>query len=177
MDGLSAVIREKGFFVERRHAERDWTLKQPIPYCVIRRGGEILRTRRLARGGEKRLHGKRSIGIGGHLNPVDAGGVGDGPADLLANGLRREIEEELAIRGTWRARPLGLLNDDTTEVGAVHVGLVYAVDVDGDVAIRETDALEGEFVSADELLRSCREDRAGWETWSALVIESGALGA
>jgi predicted NUDIX family phosphoesterase len=167
-----ALIRERGFFVERRHAERDWTLKQPIPYCVVVRGGEVLRTRRLAKGGERRLHGKLSIGIGGHINPEDAP---DAAADLLANGLRREIEEELVVRGGFAVRPLGLLNDDTTEVGAVHVGLVHAVEIEGDVAIRETDALEGAFVGVEELAASCRADRAGYETWSALVIESGAL--
>ena len=58
----------------------------------------------------------------------------------------------------------------------MHVGLVYAVDVEGEVAIRETDALEGEFVTVAELVSSCRADRASYETWSALVIESGALG-
>lgn len=159
-----ARMQERGFFVERRHAERDWTMKQVIPYCVVVRGGQVLRTRRLPKGGESRLHGKRSIGIGGHLNPVDA-------PDVLGAGLRRELEEELEIDGTWTARTVGLLNDDTTEVGAVHVGLVHVVDVRGDVRIRETDALEGEFVSVEDLAESCRLERGSYETWSALVIE------
>lgn len=159
-----AVVLEDGFFVERRHAERDWTLKQAIPYCVVSSGGRVLATRRLPRGGEARLHGKRSVGIGGHLNPCDA-------PDVLAEGLRRELEEELDLGGPWRATPVGLLNDDTTEVGAVHVGIVYLVEVDGPVRIRETDSLEGEMATVAELAESVRRDRGAWETWSALVID------
>ena len=159
-----ASIREQGFFVERRHAERDWTLKQVIPYCVVVQGGQVLRTRRLPRGGEARLHGKRSIGIGGHLNPVDA-------PDVVAAGLQRELEEELEIDGSWTVRTVGLLNDDATEVGAVHVGRVHVVEVTGEVRIRETDALEGEFVSVEELAESCRLERGTYETWSAFVID------
>ena len=167
-----ARILEHGFFVERRHAERDWTMKQVIPYCVVTRrrdvGGavraEVFRTRRLAKGGEARLHGKRSIGIGGHLNPVDAPSV-------VANGLRREVEEELVVDGAWTARAVGLLNDDATEVGAVHVGLVQIVEVDGDVGVRETDTLAGEWVTVEELAKSCRAERSSYETWSALVID------
>lgn len=167
-----ARILELGFFVERRHAERDWTMKQVIPYCVVTRRrevdgmqrAEVFRTRRLAKGGETRLHGKRSIGIGGHLNPVDA-------PDVVARGLRREVEEELVLDGIWTARAVGLLNDDATDVGAVHVGLVQVVEIDGDASVRETDTLEGAWVSVEELAESCRAERASYETWSALVID------
>lgn len=166
-----ARILEDGFFVERRHAEGDPTMKQVIPYCVVVSRGRVLRTRRLARGGEARLHGKRSIGIGGHLNPCD-GTAGD----VLTSGLRREIEEELVIDGPWTARPVGVLNDDSTEVGAVHVGLVHLVETDADVRIRETDVLEGELVDLGELAESCRRERGAYETWSALVIDRLADG-
>ena len=92
---VTGRIRARGFFVERRHAETDATLKQIIPYCVVVRGGDVFLTRRTSKGGDARLFGKRSIGIGGHINPVDG-------ADVLALGLRREIEEELTIDGAWR---------------------------------------------------------------------------
>ncbi|MCE9636076.1 MAG: hypothetical protein K8T90_10250 [Planctomycetes bacterium] len=167
-----ARILEHGFFVERRHAERDWTMKQVIPYCVVTRRrevdgarrAEVFRTRRLSKGGESRLHGKRSIGIGGHLNPVDA-------PDVVASGLRREVEEELVLDGVWTARAVGLLNDDATDVGAVHVGLVQLVEIEDDASVRETDTLEGAWVSVEELAESCRAERASYETWSALVID------
>jgi predicted NUDIX family phosphoesterase len=157
-------VLEDGFFVERRHAERDLTLKQVIPYCVVVSGGRVLRTRRLPRGGEARLHGKRSVGIGGHLNPCDA-------PDVLAAGLRRELEEELVFDGPWTARAVGLLNDDATDVGAVHVGFVHLVETEAPVRVRETDVLEGELVDVAELVASCRADRGAYETWSAFTID------
>ncbi len=159
-----ARIRTRGFFVERRHAETDATLKQIIPYCVVARGGEVFLTRRTKAGGDARLHGKRSIGIGGHLNPVDG-------ADVLALGLRREIEEELHVEGAWTARAIGLLNDDSTDVGSVHFGLVHVVRAAGDVRVRETENLVGGFVADEELRRLCRDERATFETWSALLVD------
>lgn len=173
---------EHGFFVERRHAERDWTLKQVIPYCVVasRASGawKVLRTRRLPRGGEARLHGKRSVGIGGHLNPVDRAGTGaaSGAEDVLTAGLRRELEEELEFDGPWTARAMGVLNDDATEVGAVHVGLVHVVETQHDVRIRESDTLAGDWHDVAELSASLVEERGSYETWSAFVIERLAVG-
>lgn len=165
-----ARILEDGFFVERRHAERDPAFKQVIPYCVVVRGSEVFRTRRLPRGGEVRLHGKRSVGIGGHLNPCDA-------PDVVAAGLRRELDEELVFEGPWTARPVGVLNDDSTEVGAVHVGLVHLVETAGEVRVRETDRLEGGFVDLADLAESCRTERSSYESWSAFAIDRLALSA
>ena len=86
-------------------------------------------------GGDARLHGRYSIGVGGHLNPGDGGVLG---------GLRREWAEELVADFVPEFRLVGLLNDDTTEVGAVHLGAVYVADAAGrPVAIRETDKLSG----------------------------------
>ena len=83
---LEQRIRAHGFFVERRHAELDSSFKQVIPYCLVVRRGEVFLMRRLAGGGEARLHGKRTVGVGGHINPVDGMGAGD---DVVAEGLRR----------------------------------------------------------------------------------------
>ncbi len=157
-------IRSRGFFVERRHAEEDATLKQVIPYCVVARDDEVFLTRRTSKGGDARLFGKRSIGIGGHVNPVD------GP-DVLGLALRREIEEEIAIDGAWTVRAVGLINDDSTDVGSVHVGLVHVVRALGDVRIRETSILTGGFTRTEELVRLCRDERATFETWSALLVD------
>jgi predicted NUDIX family phosphoesterase len=163
---LTARIRARGFFVERRHAETDATLKQIIPYCVVVRGDAVFLTRRTAKGGDARLHGKRSIGVGGHVNPVDG-------ADVLALGLRREIDEELAIGGPWDVRVVGVLNDDSTDVGSVHVGLAHVVTVapGTEVAVRETENLVGGFTPVADLVRLCRDERASFETWSALLVD------
>ncbi len=158
-------VRDHGFFVERRHAERDPGLKQVIPYALFERGGEIFLMRRLAQGGEARLHGKLSVGVGGHINPID------GATDPLEAGLRREVEEEVEVDGTWEATPVGILNDDATAVGAVHFGLVYRVLPSGPVRVREREALEGSFTPREEVLRLLRDERPRFETWSALLLD------
>lgn len=169
-----APCRTHGYFVERRWAEEHPECKQPIPYVAIQRGGELLCLTRLGTQGEKRLHGKRSVGVGGHVNPCDA----MGPADLLTNACHRELHEELALPdgAPLRLRPIGLLNDDSTAVGAVHVGLVYALDAsDLTVAIRETSAMTGGFEPLEQLRRLAEDPASPFETWSNLLLRSGAL--
>jgi len=161
-------VRAHGYFVERRHAERDPALKQVIPYALLDRGGDLFLMRRLPRGGEARLHGKLSVGVGGHVNPVD--GAADA-LDALDAALRREVAEEVAIEGTTEAAPVGILNDDATAVGAVHFGLVYRVAVAGEVRVRERDALEGAFSSREEVLARLARERDRFETWSALLLD------
>ena len=115
--------------------DRAW--KQVIPYLVLRDGARYFLMRRTRAGGDARLHDRFSIGVGGHLNP------GDGD---LAGGLRREWREELEADFEPEFELIGLLNDDTTEVGSVHLGAVYVADAGGlPVAIRETDKLSGRF--------------------------------
>lgn len=170
------VLGRAGFFVEREHAERNPDWKQVIPYSVVVREGEVLLLERLARGGERRLHGKLSIGVGGHVNPEDmpedsivgprAAGARPSP---IPGCTRREIDEELDIRGPWRARPVGILNDDSNPVGAVHVGLVQVIVAQGAVEVRERDALDGRFVTPDAL-RARLDSGANLETWSEFLV-------
>jgi predicted NUDIX family phosphoesterase len=165
-------VREHGFFVERERAEHDPELKQVIPYTLVTRRGsaggtEVLLLRRLARGGEARLHDKLSIGVGGHLDPVDAAGD---RAAVIDAGTRRELTEELVIEGALGWRRVGLLNDDSNPVGAVHVGLVQVARAEGHVSIREEDVLSGDF-TAPERLAELLAQGADFETWSALLVE------
>ena len=117
-------------------------------------------------GGDPRLHGKASIGVGGHLNPVDDGD------DALMSGLRREWAEELEADWEPAFELIGLLNDDSNPVGAVHLGVVFSVEADGrNVDVREHDKLVGGFAGTDELA-------ASWprlETWSQLVADALGL--
>jgi len=167
----TAAIRAKGFFLERAQAERDSAFKQIIPYTLVTHGGEVLLLRRLARGGESRLHGKLSIGVGGHINPVDLP-AGAGGADILDLGCRRELEEEIHIRSPYALEAVGAINDDSSDVGSVHFGLVNVARCETpEVAIRETDMLEGSFVSVAALAEQARAERDRFETWSALIID------
>jgi predicted NUDIX family phosphoesterase len=115
--------------------------------------------RRTNAGVDARLHDRWSIGVGGHLNPGDAG---------VAGGLRREWHEEVVADFEPAFEPVALLNDDTTEVGAVHLGIVFVADAAGRaVSVRETDKLSGAFATVAEV--AAVTDRM--ETWSQLVFE------
>lgn len=158
-DALGVVARD-GFFVRRADAEEDPTLKQVIPYLVLRDGERWFLMRRTRAGGDARLHDRWSIGVGGHLNPGDVD---------VAGGLAREWAEELVADFEPDYAPAGLLNDDTTAVGAVHVGFVYVADTGGrPVAIREIDKLEGSFAPA----ASVAAVRDELETWSRLAFDA-----
>lgn len=165
-----ARIRAHGFFVERRAAESNPYWKQVIPYVVVRRGESILLLERKGRQGEARLHGKLSVGVGGHINPIDGPVTGSG--DVLLQGLRRELDEELFVRGPLEVRAAGFLNDDSTEVGAVHYGLVAVADAArAEVSIRETEMMDGRFVGRRELLELHASQRDRFETWSSLLLD------
>ena len=162
-DRLAALIRDRGAFRPRSEMEPDETWKQVIPYPVLRDGSRWFLMRRTKAGGDARLHDRWSIGVGGHVNPEDGGLDGD-----LSTALRREWLEELAVDFVPAFRFVGLLNDDSTPVGRVHVGLVYEADAAGrPVTIRETDKLSGSFVAAAEV-EAVADDL---ETWSRLAFE------
>jgi predicted NUDIX family phosphoesterase len=162
-DDLADLIRRQGTFAARSEMERDPTWKQVIPYPVLRDGERWFLMRRTRAGGDARLHDRYSIGVGGHVNPDDGGLDGD-----LTTALRREWHEELVVDFVPAFRFVGLLNDDTTPVGEVHLGLVYEGDAAGrPVAIRETDKLSGRFVPSGDV--AAVSDRL--ETWSLLAFE------
>ena len=165
-EALTGRILEHGFFVERAYAERTPLLKQVIPYTIVQVDEHVLVMQRLPQGGERRLHGKLSIGVGGHINPEDHA-EGESP---IERGARREIAEELEIRGVYDLRVAGLLNDDSNPVGAVHVGIVQVARVQGTVRIREGNVLEGRLVRREQLSHARTRDE-GFETWSAILLD------
>ena len=157
---FEALVASEGRFEPRSTAEHDRSLKQVIPYLVLRDGGRYFLMQRTRAGGDERLHDRWSIGVGGHLNP------GDGD---LAGGLRREWREEIDAEFVPEFDLVGLLNDDTTDVGSVHVGAVFVADAAGrPVAIREVEKLTGAF--ADPAAVAAVRDAL--ETWSRLVFDA-----
>jgi len=162
---LRQAVERHGQYLDRPVAERNRSVKQLIPYVVVRDDERVFLMQRTDAGGDARLHGKASIGVGGHLNPVDEG------ADALMAGLRREWHEELESGWEPEFRLVGLLNDDSNPVGAVHLGVVFTVESGGrPVAVRERHKLVGAFAGRGEVA-------AAWdrlETWSQLV--AAALG-
>jgi len=165
LEELRSAVAIHGRYMDRPAAEEDPSFKQLIPYVVVRDGERIFLMHRTDAGGDSRLHGRASIGVGGHLNPVDDG------ADALMAGLRREWSEELDADWEPEFELIGFLNDDTNRVGAVHLGVVFSVDAAGRaMRVREGEKLIGAFVDATEVV--ARWDRL--ETWSQLV--AAALG-
>jgi predicted NUDIX family phosphoesterase len=157
---MRRAVQLHGRYLERPLAESNPNFKQLIPYVLVRDGASVFLMERTDAGGDPRLHGKASIGVGGHLNPVDEGG------DPLLAGLLREWAEELLADWEPDFWLVGLLNDDSNPVGAVHLGVVFTVEADGrPVAVREHVKLRGRFVPVAEVI-------AVWErleTWSQLV--------
>ena len=159
---LRAAVAAHGWFLERPLAEESPTFKQLIPYVVVRDSARVFLMARTEAGGDVRLHGKASIGVGGHLNPVDVG------HDPLIDGLRREWSEELVADWEPRFHLVGLLNDDSNPVGSVHLGIVFEVDAAGrDLSVREHTKLAGDW--ADGVQLRAAADRM--ETWSLMVAQ------
>jgi predicted NUDIX family phosphoesterase len=167
MDTFLVDVQRHARYAPRAEMEQDPAWKQLIPYLVLRDGDRYFLMRRTKAGADARLHDRWSIGVGGHLNPGDEG---------LTGGLQREWREELDAAFEPAFEPVALLNDDTTDVGAVHLGIVVLADAAGrPVRVRETDKLAGGFASAAEVA-AVRDDL---ETWSRLVfdaLESGVVG-
>jgi predicted NUDIX family phosphoesterase len=154
-----AIVAAHGEYRPRHEAEVDETWKQVIPYLVLRDRGRLFLMRRTRAGADARLHERWSLGVGGHVHPDDA--------DPVA-GLLREWREELDADWLPEPTPVGLLNDDSTPVGRVHLGLVFVAEANGrEVTIRETDKLSGSFVDPAEVLRVYER----LETWSQLLYD------
>ena len=152
----------------RAEMETDPGFKQLIPYCIFRfNDNGITTVFQYTRGkgqGETRLHAKSSVGIGGHISTLDIG-----ETDPYAEGMRRELDEEVIIDTVYDESCVGLINDDTNEVGQVHLGVVHVFDVEQpNVKAREEDILDSGFVPVEQLLAEISR----FETWSQIVLKA-----
>ena len=156
-------------FMVRSDAEADPDFKQLIPYVIMSCDGKVLSYVRGQRAGETRLVGCRSIGIGGHVNPTDEMPLYDaGFRAAYDSAVEREVAEEVAIEGGHQDRVVALLNDDSTEVGKVHLGIVHHWRLDSpNVNKREQMITQMTFMTPAEL----SEVRDSLETWSQLCLD------
>ena len=151
----------------RSEMEQDPSFKQLIPYVLLVHAGRILHYVRGKKGGENRLHARGSIGVGGHLNDTDEN-LFSWDEEAYRAGVAREVMEELVLPTGYRERVVALLNDDSNEVGRVHLGIVHVFDLETNrVTARETVLTRLEFLSPDEL----RARRESLETWSQLCVD------
>jgi predicted NUDIX family phosphoesterase len=169
---LRALLsRGNNFFLPRAQAENDPTHKQIIPYAIIAHGDTVLHYVRGKKAGEQRLVAKGSIGIGGHMNEEKDELLWNFAIDEAAYraGVEREVNEEIRIETTFEDRIVALLNDDTTEVGRVHLGIVHVFRLaEEKVQKREAMITNMSFLKKEELL--ARRDNL--ETWSQLCVDS-----
>lgn len=157
----------KSYEVKRRgDMEEDSSYKQLIGYVLLKDANtnEVLVYKRLVGGGEARLHGKASVGIGGHMNEVEGKTI----FEMLKINAARELNEEVGVSEEEALNNLhfiGLINDDKTEVGQVHVGVVYECKVDkSKVEVKEDDTLVIKWMTADEA-----KAEENYETWSEFL--------
>ena len=157
----------ESYEVKRRgDMEEDPSYKQLIGYVLLKdvNTGEVLVYKRLVGGGEARLHGKASVGIGGHMNEVEGKSI----FEMLKINASRELNEEVGVseeEALENLQFIGLINDDETEVGQVHIGVVYECKVDKQlVEVKEDDTLVIKWMSSTEAKKE-----ENYETWSEFL--------
>ena len=165
---LSAILsRGHHFFLARAQAENDPAYKQIIPYVILAYDDRVLHYVRGKKAGEQRLVAKGSIGIGGHMNDQDESLFAFDENAYLA-GVEREVKEEIVINAPFSDRVVALLNDDSNEVGRVHLGIVHLFRLERpEVEKRESMITSLSFLSPPEL--NARRDSL--ETWSQLCLD------
>jgi len=166
---LEALLsRGNNFFLARSKAEKDPAHKQIIPYVLLTHAGRVLFYVRGKKAGEQRLVAKGSIGIGGHMNEGDESLFALDEAAYRA-GVEREVAEEIRINTKFEDRIVALLNDDSNEVGQVHLGIIHIFKLDEPkVEKREAMITNLDFLSKEELLSR----RESLETWSQICLDS-----
>ena len=149
--------------------EEDPSFKQLIPYCIFQHTAadgsvHVFGYTRGKGQGESRLHSKRSVGIGGHISTLDL------DSDCVyERGMQRELDEEVKINTAYSSHLAGLINDDTNEVGKVHLGVVHVFDCESpDIQPNEDDICEAGFRPVEEILADI--DR--YETWSQICLKA-----
>ena len=149
---IIGLIATRHQFLLRATAEQSPEFRQIIPYVLIRHGDAYYVLERTPKQSETRLHHMLSLGIGGHINP----------GHDLASGLLKELEEEVAIGGPYALQFIGILNDESTEVGRVHLGAVHLLEPDAPrVTVRETEKMNGRWVATRDL-EALRDRMEGW---------------
>jgi predicted NUDIX family phosphoesterase len=155
-------------FMPRAEAEKDPSHKQLIPYVLMEHEGKVLSYVRGKRSGETRLIAKRSVGIGGHINPIDEMPLFGNFREVYLNAVHREVAEEVIVETPYTERVVALINDDATEVGSVHLGVVHHWTLkEPKVSRREQMITQMDFLGLEEL----QAVKDSMETWSQLCLE------
>lgn len=148
----------------RPDMEEDPSFKQLIPYCIFQCDGQVFRYRRGTDQGEARLHAKQSVGVGGHVSTLDL----NGDQTPYREGMKREISEEVDLQSTWTESCVGLINDDESDVGRVHLGIVHLFNLDKPKVLpREQSMIDAGFAPPEQLVHEFDQ----FETWSQICLK------
>lgn len=159
---FESFVKKHGEFKRRGDVEQDPSWKQIIPYMVFRTGEKYFLMQRTQKGSETRLHNLYTLGIGGHINKEDLN------ENSILEWGKREFEEEVNYVGKFTATPVGILNDQSGPVSAVHLGFVILLEGDSqDISVNE-DKLTGQLVSVDEV----KEKYDQMEMWSQIAFDA-----
>lgn len=160
---FDTILKNQSFMV-REEAEYNFEHKQVIPYVTVRHSDDYLLLQRTKQQAEKRLHNKYSLGIGGHINPVDE----MERENIIINSLYRELNEEVFVKDPDGLSFIGIINDESNSVSRVHLGLLYVLEASTpDFKVLETDKMTAKWVPKEEL----KEYYEGLETWSQVVYD------
>ncbi len=161
-DEYLTIIQDQCEFHPRGLMEDDPTYKQIIPYLVFTHEGRYFLMERHAKASEQRLKSKLSLGIGGHIRKED---MTNGKS--IFDWARREFHEEVNYQGDLSIKPLGILNDDSNDVGKVHIGFVFLLEGNSPEISVKSELQSGQLTRLEELITS--KDRM--ETWSQFVVD------
>ena len=152
-------------YLNRTEAEQNRRYKQLIPYVLLICGGKVLRYRRGRGGQETRLHGLYSVGVGGHISDTDDGLFSKDVG--YRDAMRRELKEEVDVEAVDE-KAVGLINDDSTDVGYVHFGVVHIMHVKAEKAAGRRSGIVGpEFIPTADAVKNA----ANYESWSRFCLE------
>jgi predicted NUDIX family phosphoesterase len=159
------LVPENLFYIDRDIAENDLNYKQVIPYCIFTKNDQLFVYQRSKHGSENRLHDLWSVGVGGHVNPCDGNNI-----ETIGNACKREIEEEVQFSDPHSVRLVGVINDDSSTVNAVHFGVVFHVHLKDGTSLNPIDKAlaNGEFKHTKTTVIS----DINWEDWSVHVIRN-----
>lgn len=161
IEPVRRFVQEHHYFLPRDQAEYDATAKQIIPYVVVRQAGRYFLLRRKRKQTEARLHDKLSLGVGGHIDTAE-----ETSSDPLTAGLLRELAEEVSVERVVSLRCVGVLNENNGGVSDYHAALVYLLEAEGAVTVRETEKMSGDWATVAELEAVAER----LETWSQIVL-------
>ena len=165
-EGVIDAAIKNAQFLARKIAETDFNFKQIIPYVLVRHENRYVLMRRTTKQTEARLHDKYSIGVGGHINDED---MAKGIENIIQHGMRREIEEEILIKSEQSCELVGVINDNSSEVSRVHMGLVYVLTTStAEFEIAEKDKYTANWASLEEM--AAVYDKM--ESWTQIVYDN-----